>query len=157
MRSYGLFYLASLCTVAQIATAFFFEVPVLPASAALALLTGLCGAFFIYWSLIALYKHGRIPRGAAYPRPTIMVDRGPYTIIRHPQYLGYMLINATFILSNPCWPGILLGAAAIVGYFLYARQEDRRLQAAYGPDYMAYAALVPGFNVVSGLLRLARG
>lgn len=154
MRSYGLFYLAAVCTLGQVITAVLFEVPANYAAAALALLLGLFAALFIYWSMFALYRYGRVPQGAGYMQTTAVVDRGPYTIIRHPQYLGYMLINLTFMLSNPFWPAFILGFVAILCYYLYAQQEDGRLLESFGPVYRDYMLRVPGFNVPLGLLRL---
>lgn len=157
MRSYGLFYIAGLCTLAQIATAVFVEAPANHAVfAALALLFGLLALLFIYWPMMVLYKHGAVLREAGYLNTTAVVDRGPYTIIRHPQYLGYILINLTFMLSNPFWPGMFLGMVAILCYYLYAQQEDRRLQVSYGCAYRDYMLRVPGFNLLEGLLRLLR-
>ena len=157
MRNYGLFYVAGLCTLAQITTAVFIAAPANHASTAvLALLFGLFALLFIYWPMIVLYKHGGVPRTSGYLQTTNVVDRGPYTIIRHPQYLGYILINLTFMLSNPYWPGMLLGMAAIVCYYKFAQQEDRRLQASFGCAYRDYMLRVPGFNVLGGLLRLLR-
>ena len=156
MRNYLLFYIASLCTLAQIVLAVLIEVPANQLAGALALILGLFAALIIYWSLFILLKHGRVPKGAGYMQTTAVVDRGPYTIVRHPQYLGYILIDLTFMLSNPIWPAYLLGVVAIVCYYLYARQEDERLQASFGPDYQDYMQRVPGFNAPAGLLRLLR-
>ena len=156
MRNYVLFYIASLCTLAQIITAVLIEVPANQIAGALALLLGLFAALFIYWSLFILFKHGRVPRSARYMPTTVVVDRGPYTIVRHPQYLGYILINLTFMLSNPLWLAFILGAVAILCYTYYARQEDERLQASFGSDYQDYMQRVPSLNPLLGLLRLLR-
>ena len=85
-----------------------------------------------------------------------MVRRGPYAVVRHPQYLGYILINLTFMLSNPLWLAFILGAVAIVCFYFYARQEEERLQASFGSAYQEYMQRVPSFNPLLGLLRLLR-
>ena len=156
MREYGLFYLAALCTVINLFTAVLKEVRVNAAAGLLALLAGLCGALFIYWSLYALYRDGRLSNYGGALRTTALVDGGPYTIIRHPQYLGFMLINLTFMISNPHWLCVLCGAAAIAAFYFYTRQEERRLRRTFGPDYAAYLHDVPGFNAPLGLLRWLR-
>ena len=69
-------------------------------------------------------------------------------------FSAYILINMTFILSNPYWPGVLCGAAAIACFYLLALQEDKRLHAAFGADYKAYQERVPGVNPMMHLLRL---
>ncbi|MFL7839915.1 MAG: methyltransferase family protein [Candidatus Promineifilaceae bacterium] len=154
MRQYILFYAASLLTLAQIVLAVLIEVPAGQIAGALALILGLLAALFIYWSLYTLFKHGRSPNGAAYFQTTAVVDRGPYMIVRHPQYLGYILINLTFILCNPTLFAALLGGAAIVCFYLYAGQEDDRLRETLGPDYQDYMQRVPSFNPLVGLVRL---
>jgi len=156
MREYGLFYFAALCTLINLATAVLKEVRVNAAAGLLALLAGLGGALFIYWSFYALYRHGRLSNCGGALRTTALVDRGPYTIIRHPQYLGFMLINLTFMVSNPHRLCIFCGAAAILAFYFYTRQEERRLRRAFGPDYEAYLRDVPGFNAPLGLLRRLR-
>ena len=156
MREYGLFYFAALCTLINLSTAVLKEVRVNAAAGLLALLAGLGGALFIYWSFYALYRHGRLSDCGGALRTTALVESGPYTIIRHPQYLGFMLINLTFMISNPHWLCILCGAAAILAFYLYTRQEDRRLRRAFGPAYDAYLHDVPGFNAPLGFLRWLR-
>ena len=76
--------------------------------------------------------------------------------MRHPLYLGYILINLTFMLSNPTWLALVLGLLAIAGYYLYTGQEDKRLQTAYGAAYQNYMQRVPSLNPLRGLLRLLR-
>jgi protein-S-isoprenylcysteine O-methyltransferase Ste14 len=156
MRFYGLFYTAALCTLAQIILAILIEVPVNQIAGVLALLLGFFAALFIYWSLFILLKHGRVPKGAALFQTTAVVNRGPYTIVRHPLYLGYILINLTFMLSNPTWAAYILGLTAILCYTLYARHEDKRLQVQFGADYQDYMQRVPSLNPFLGLLRLFR-
>jgi protein-S-isoprenylcysteine O-methyltransferase Ste14 len=156
MRIYLLFYAAGLCTLAQIVLAILIEVPVNQIAGVLALIVGLFAALFIYWSLFILLKHGRVPRGTGIFQTTAVVNRGPYSIVRHPLYLGYILINLTFMLSNPTWAAYLLGVTAILCYAFYARQEDARLQAQFGADYQDYMQRVPSLNPLLGLMRLLR-
>lgn len=153
MRSYGLFYLGAICTLAQIITALLVEAPTSWPAAAGALCCGLLGVLFIFWPMITTMKNGRLYQGAGLFCDAEPVTRGPYAIVRHPQYLGYVLINVTFMLSNPYWPGILFGLAAILSFYAYARQEEKRLHTVYGAIYGAYMQRVPGFNAPLGILR----
>ena len=70
---------------------------------------------------------------------------GPYGRIRHPQYLGFLLIMAGFLLQ---WPTLLTLAMFPILALAYARlaaAEERETRAAFGAEYDAYAAATPGF------------
>ncbi len=153
-RSVTLFYLAAFCTLAQIATALFVEVPVSWPAAALALFCGLVSAIFVVWPLIALSRNGRLLSSAGTAPVLEPLTHGPYAIVRHPLYLGYMLLNATFILSNPYWPAMLLGTAAAAAFYFAALGEEARLHTASGAAYDSYREKVPAFNAPLGLLRV---
>lgn len=70
---------------------------------------------------------------------------GIYRLVRHPQYLGLILV---IIALNIQWPTILTLAMApvlIVMYVRQARREDKELEARFGRAFAAYAARVPAF------------
>lgn len=70
---------------------------------------------------------------------------GIYCFLRHPQYLGLILVIAAL---NIQWPTILTFAMApvlIIMYVRQARREDRELEARFGRAFAAYAERVPAF------------
>jgi protein-S-isoprenylcysteine O-methyltransferase Ste14 len=70
---------------------------------------------------------------------------GPYAQVRHPQYVGFVLIMLGFVLQ---WPTILtLGMFPILVtmYVRLARREEREVLAAFGERYARYAAVTPAF------------
>jgi protein-S-isoprenylcysteine O-methyltransferase Ste14 len=70
---------------------------------------------------------------------------GIYRFVRHPQYLGLILV---IVALNIQWPTILTLAMApvlIVMYVRQARREDRELEARFGRAFASYAARVPAF------------
>jgi protein-S-isoprenylcysteine O-methyltransferase Ste14 len=70
---------------------------------------------------------------------------GPYSVIRHPQYIGFILIMAGFLLQ---WPTILTLAMFPVLVWMYihlARLEEREAIAEFGDAYKDYMKRVPGF------------
>lgn len=74
-----------------------------------------------------------------------LVSKGVYGFVRHPQYLGLVLILVAF---NIQWPTLLTLAMApvlIVAYVRQARREDAELQARFGAEFARYAARVPAF------------
>lgn len=70
---------------------------------------------------------------------------GPYAYVRHPQYVGFMLIMFGFLIQ---WPTILTLAMFPILVWMYARlarSEERDVQAEFGDAYRRYADRVPAF------------
>lgn len=70
---------------------------------------------------------------------------GPYARIRHPQYVGFVLIMVGFLFQ---WPTILTLAMfpiLLVMYWRLALSEEREVEAELGDEYRLYAARVPRF------------
>ena len=70
---------------------------------------------------------------------------GPYAYVRHPQYVGFILVLFGFLLQ---WPTLLTLAMFPVLVWMYvrlAREEEREAAATFGTAYESYAAAVPGF------------
>jgi len=62
--------------------------------------------------------------------------QGPYAVIRHPQYLGFILILVGLLLQ---WPTILTLAMFPVLVWMYARlarTEEQEMQARFGETYV---------------------
>jgi methanethiol S-methyltransferase len=71
--------------------------------------------------------------------------RGPYARIRHPQYVGFVLIMFGFLLQ---WPTILTLAMFPVLVLMYgylAKREEADMDAQFGNAYRDYAARTPRF------------
>jgi len=70
---------------------------------------------------------------------------GVYAYVRHPQYVGFMLVMFGFLLQ---WPTILTLAMFPVLVFMYARlarAEEREALATFGADYERYMRQTPPF------------
>ncbi len=75
----------------------------------------------------------------------IMATSGPYSYVRHPQYIGFILVMFGFLVQ---WPTILTLAmfpVLTVMYVKLARTEERDALAEFGDAYRKYMADVPGF------------
>jgi protein-S-isoprenylcysteine O-methyltransferase Ste14 len=75
----------------------------------------------------------------------ILATTGPYNYVRHPQYVGFILVMFGFLLQ---WPTILTLAMFPVLTLMYvrlARTEERDARAEFGDAYARYAVAVPGF------------
>lgn len=74
-----------------------------------------------------------------------LATSGPYSYVRHPQYVGFILVMFGFLLQ---WPTILTLAMFPVLTIMYvklARDEERAVLGEFGDAYDKYAAEVPGF------------
>ncbi|MFZ5875444.1 MAG: methyltransferase family protein [Nitrospirota bacterium] len=70
---------------------------------------------------------------------------GPYARIRHPQYVGFVLIMFGFLLQ---WPTILTLAmfpVLVTMYVLLALREEREVVGEFGDEYVRYATRTPRF------------
>lgn len=77
-----------------------------------------------------------------------VVTAGPYRLIRHPGYLGSLLVWTGFCLGTGNWVAFVVVAALMVGAYAWRiRAEERMLVAALGEAYASYqrrtARLVP--------------
>ena len=74
-----------------------------------------------------------------------LATSGPYAYVRHPQYVGFILVMFGFLLQ---WPTILTLAMFPLLVWMYvrlARAEEREVRQAFGDAYSRYAAHVPAF------------
>lgn len=70
---------------------------------------------------------------------------GPYAHVRHPQYLGFIVIMAGFLLQWPTLPTLVMFPILVAMYVRLARREERDALAQFGDNYRGYMARVPGF------------
>ncbi len=74
-----------------------------------------------------------------------LATTGIYAYVRHPQYVGFILVMFGFLVQ---WPTLLTLAMFPVLVFMYvrlARTEERDAVREFGDQYRAYMAQVPGF------------
>jgi len=111
---------------------------------------------FIFLPFMTLRRHGKPLEGKSYMHTTVVVDRGVYAIVRHPQYLGYIMLNLgfMFLLQSPL--ALSLGVLAIVFFFAHTIQEDRYCAARFGENWRGYSRKTPGLNFPLGIVRLVR-
>lgn len=74
-----------------------------------------------------------------------LATTGPYAYVRHPQYVGFILVMLGFLVQ---WPTLLTLAMFPVLVWMYVRlgkAEEREAIAAFGERYRRYATRVPRF------------
>ncbi len=74
-----------------------------------------------------------------------LATTGPYSRVRHPQYLGFILIMAGFLFQWPTLVTLLMFPILAVMYVRLARAEEAAARAEFGAAYDAYARDVPGW------------
>jgi len=68
-----------------------------------------------------------------------VIERGPYRLIRHPNYLGQTVGAIGLGLALQSWVALLLAVITAAGYFAYRiRNEEAFLLAELGEDYANY-------------------
>lgn len=89
-------------------------------------------------SLLALGWH-RIYKGKGE-----LVTDGIYAFLRHPQYLGLILIVIGFLVQWPTLPTLLMAPVLIALYVRLAREEEQELESIFDEAYRRYRQEVPG-------------
>ncbi|NWG54774.1 MAG: isoprenylcysteine carboxylmethyltransferase family protein [Hydrogenophilaceae bacterium] len=70
---------------------------------------------------------------------------GPYKILRHPQYVAFILVMIGFLVQWPTIITALMFPVLVVMYVRLAKFEEREAEARFGEEWRAYAARTPGF------------
>lgn len=74
-----------------------------------------------------------------------LATEGPYSYVRHPQYVGFVVVMLGFLLQ---WPTLLTLAMFPILVAMYVRLsfvEEREARKEFGEAYERYAAGVPAF------------
>ena len=103
--------------------------------------------------IIYFRRAGGVKKGESYIKTSKLVTCGPYTIIRHPQYLSFMLIAFGFTLTTQSWISLILTIFITVITYLFSFQEEKRLIEQFGDDYINYQKEVPRFYLLIGLIK----
>ena len=78
-------------------------------------------------------------------RKHALATTGPYAYVRHPQYVGFVLVMFGFLMQ---WPTLLTLAMFPVLVWMYvrlARSEEQEAIVTFGEAYRQYARSVPAF------------
>lgn len=70
---------------------------------------------------------------------------GPYTSVRHPQYVGFVLVMFGFLLQWPTLVTLIMFPVLVFMYWRLAKTEERQALAEFGDRYAAYARKTPAF------------
>ena len=114
------------------------------------------GIVLIFLPRFVFRSKGKPEKGKDWTETTIVVDTGIYAVVRHPLYLGWLLMYVALILLSQHWLTAIIGIPGIACVYLISRQEDLRLIEKFGDDYKHYMQKVPRMNLLAGIIRQVR-
>jgi protein-S-isoprenylcysteine O-methyltransferase Ste14 len=86
----------------------------------------------------------------------VLINTGIYAVIRHPLYLGAILMYFSMMFFFPHW---IIAIISVVGmactYWVIILGEQRNIEK-FGDAYRGYMAFVPRINLLAGAIRLVR-
>ena len=85
-----------------------------------------------------------------------LIEWGIYGIVRHPMYLGAMVLFLSWIFFLPHWIIVLISAVNIALVYWSILQGDRQNITKFGDTYRRYMDAVPRINLLAGLIRRLR-
>ena len=74
-----------------------------------------------------------------------LATTGAYARIRHPQYIGFVLIMTGFLLQWPTLVTLAMYPVLAVMYALLGRREEKEMLAQFDDEYRRYMRAVPAF------------
>jgi len=101
------------------------------------------GALFFILSVFTLRKKGI----------SHVVDSGIYSIVRHPMYLGAMIMFFSHIFFGQNWIVVISAIIAIMCCYLIIKSGDQRNIEKFGEHYKLYMQKVPRMNFFAGIIR----
>jgi protein-S-isoprenylcysteine O-methyltransferase Ste14 len=94
------------------------------------------------------------PKGKSVVHTTVLVDSGVYAVVRHPQYLGFMLFVFALVLMSQHWLSVLSGVVGSALFYKDVVREEQISIKKFGDDYRLYMERIPRMNFLLGILRL---
>ena len=100
-----------------------------------------------------LRKKGGVKKGQSYVHTTKVVDTGIYSVVRHPQYVTFIMWAFSGMLLFQHWIVIMLGTPIIPLTYIDLFKEDKACVKRFGEAYETYMKRVPRANFLLGLIR----
>ena len=124
---------------------------------------------YIGWSIIALaffvvggmaridfMRQGKSLEKGKWLQTTVLVDKGIYSVVRHPMYLSFMMYPVALMFISQHWLSLILGFPFIIYLYFGMRSEEKNNIEKFGDEYRIYMLRVPRMNIVSGIFKLWR-
>lgn len=101
------------------------------------------GIVFLTLSLLALLRN----------KTGALITSGVYGIVRHPMYLGAILLFIAMVCFLPHWIMLLLSAINVIIVYRFMIEGDAQNINKFGSEYREYTRVVPRANPLLGLIR----
>ena len=111
------------------------------------------GLVFGMLPVMEFRKKGKVRKGKSYIHTTELVDTGIYSIVRHPQYVTFILWAFAGMLLFQHWSIILMGIPIIPLTYIDLIRADKSAIEKFGDEYRAYMKKVPRANFLLGTIR----
>jgi len=82
-----------------------------------------------------------------------LVESGMYALVRHPEFLGHILIIFALVIISQHWISVIVGAILIVLLCLAMIDEEKRNIEKFGDAYRDYMKRVPRINLIAGIIK----
>lgn len=82
-----------------------------------------------------------------------VITGGPYGLVRHPMYLGSMIMFFSHVLLGQSWAVTLGAIVAIVCCYQMVLTEEKKNQDKFGDEYRLYMDTVPRINIFAGIAK----
>lgn len=114
------------------------------------------GIVFGMLPVMEFRKKGGVKKGESYIHTSKLVDTGIYSIVRHPQYVTFILWAIAGMLLFQHWIIIILGIPIIPLTYIDLIKADRDAIEKFGDDYKTYMKRVPRANFLLSIIRHLR-
>lgn len=68
----------------------------------------------------------------------VLVQTGPYAVVRHPMYSGWWLSTLGLVLLYPVWAVLLMFVFSLISFANRARREEKALAGRFGQAWLDY-------------------
>jgi protein-S-isoprenylcysteine O-methyltransferase Ste14 len=133
-----------------------FHDPIFPSLVIIGWVNLILGLTFIFLAIGFLRTTGRAEKGRDFTHTTTMITDGIYAIVRHPLYLGWLLLYPAVIFLSQNWLVVILGCSGCICMVQIARLEDVTLIEKFGDPYKKYLNAIPRLNFLIGIIKLIK-
>lgn len=126
---------------------------------------GLASIVYAGWALLVLSvflifmaggefrRKGGAPEGESIVHTTVLVETGVYSVVRHPQYLGFTLIVLALVALSQHPVSVICAALGCALFYRDILREEQMSVSKLGEDYRRYMERVPRLNILRGIYR----
>ena len=72
-----------------------------------------------------------------------IITTGIYRYVRHPQYLGFILVTLGWLIHWPTLPTAIMWPILVIMYYKLDRKEENEMEKAFGESFLSYKRKVP--------------